>query len=135
MKRVLICGDREWWDERPIRELLLSLSRDSLIITGGCRGADRIANDIAESLGFPTKVEDAKWDEYAIKGIRYAAGPIRNRKMLEDYKPDIVYAFHDDIERSRGTKDMITIARNKGLPVVVITTYPQPEGEDYMSMF
>lgn len=135
MKRVLICGDREWWDERPIRELLLSLPRDSLIITGGCRGADRIANEIAESMGFATKVEDAKWDEYANMGIRRAAGPIRNRKMLADFKPDVVYAFHNDIEHSKGTKDMVEISRRKGVLVEIITTNPKVEGEDYMSMF
>jgi hypothetical protein len=33
-----------------------------------------------------------------------AAGPIRNRKML-DLKPDLVLAFHADLTNSKGTKD------------------------------
>lgn len=33
---------------------------------------------------------------------------------------DLVLAFHDDLESSSGTKDMLTIARKAGVPVEVI---------------
>ena len=35
--------------------------------------------------------------------------------------PNLVLAFHDDIESSRGTKNMVAIARKAGVPVEVIT--------------
>ena len=48
-----------------------------------------------------------------------AAGPIRNRQMLAA-KPDMVVAFHKDLATSRGTKDMVTIARKAGIPTLVL---------------
>lgn len=44
-----------------------------------------------ELLRFP-----AKWNEHG-----KAAGPIRNQQMLTEGKPDVVFAFHDDIASSK----------------------------------
>ena len=38
---------------------------------------------------------------------------VRNKKML-DMNPDLVIAFHDDIENSKGTKDCIKEAEKRG---------------------
>jgi hypothetical protein len=57
----------------------------------------------------------AKWEKYGL-----AAGPIRNQEMLDTYKPDLVVAFHNDIEHSKGTKDMITRAMNYGIEYKII---------------
>ena len=58
----------------------------------------------------------ANWVKYG-----RAAGPIRNRRMLELVPPDLVVAFHDDLESSRGTKDMVIAARQAEIPVRLIT--------------
>ena len=50
-----------------------------------------------------------------------AAGPIRNRKMLDEGLPDVVIAFHEDIERSKGTKNMISQACEQGIDVILIS--------------
>jgi hypothetical protein len=46
------------------------------------------------------------------------AGPIRNKQMLEEGKPDLVIAFWDG--NSPGTKNMIDQAQAKGISVKVI---------------
>jgi UDP-N-acetylmuramoylalanine-D-glutamate ligase len=43
-----------------------------------------------------------------------AAGPKRNRQMLDDAKPDLVVAFPG----GRGTDDMVNKAKSRGVPVV-----------------
>lgn len=57
----------------------------------------------------------AEWNKYG-----KSAGPIRNKKMIDEGNPDIVIAYHDDIENSKGTKNMITQAKDKGIKVQII---------------
>lgn len=114
--RILMCGDRNWTDEDAIASILKSLDPDKVhIIHGACRGADRIAGNVALSLGFTVSEYPARWHIY--KG---GAGPIRNQEML-DTGIHRVYAFHSDISKSKGTKHMIKIAKEAGVPVVLIT--------------
>jgi hypothetical protein len=40
--------------------------------------------------------------------------------MLTEGSPDLVLAFHDDLERSKGTKHMVGIARKAKVPVRVV---------------
>jgi hypothetical protein len=54
----------------------------------------------------------ADWDKYG-----KAAGPIRNKQMLDEGKPQAVIAFSYDLARSRGTANMVAQARDAGLPV------------------
>ena len=112
---VLVCGDREWKGYREIHARLSLLPRDTLVIHGAARGADTEAAQVAFDLGFDVIAYPAKWHLY-----RRAAGPIRNREML-DVGPDLVIAFHDYLENSKGTKDCVTEARKRGIPVEVIT--------------
>ena len=115
--KVLICGDREWDDREKIRGELRALRKtwDVLeICEGECRGADTIAREEAERMGIPVRPFPADWRRYGKR-----AGPIRNRQMLKEFAPDMVLAFHDDIERSRGTRDMVTIARAANIPTHV----------------
>lgn len=50
-----------------------------------------------------------------------AAGPRRNQQMLDEGKPLLVLAFHDDIKSSRGTKDMVSRAKRAGIRTYVIS--------------
>jgi hypothetical protein len=65
-------------------------------------------------MGLPVESFPADWEQYG-----RAAGPIRNQQMLEA-KPDRVFAFHEDLEHSKGTGDMVRRARKAGVPVEVI---------------
>ena len=56
--------------------------------------------------------------------LRYGrgAGPRRNRQMLDE-NPDIslVLAFHEDLGRSKGTRDMVRRSEKKGIRTKIIT--------------
>lgn len=53
----------------------------------------------------------ADWD-----GLGRKAGPIRNQRMLDEGKPDLVVAFPGD----KGTADMVRRARTASLEVLEI---------------
>lgn len=117
---VLVCGDRNWQNRASIEAALHSLNCEHAgnyikLIHGACRGADRMAESIARDLGWAVVGIPADWKRYG-----YAAGPIRNQQMLEQ-RPDLVLAFHSDLENSKGTKDMVRRARRASVPVVHFT--------------
>lgn len=89
--------------------------KGTVVIEGEASGADTWGRRAAESLGFEVLPFPANWDKYS-----KAAGPIRNRQMLDEGKPDLVLAFHDDIESSKGTKDCIKAAEQRGIPYIVL---------------
>lgn len=114
--RVLICGDRHWTDSHLIFEYLDGYSGTIEVVIHGCsRGADSIAGSIADQLNIPVERYPAQWSMYG-----RGAGPIRNQKMLDEGKPDFVWAFHNDIRNSKGTKDMITRTMLAEIPFLVI---------------
>jgi len=125
--RVLCCGDRNWSSFNIIRRELEKLPKDTEIIQGCANGADTMSAKIAKVLGLKlvsskdnnTVINKhgfpANWNKYG-----KAAGPIRNKQMLDEGKPDIVLAFHTNIEKSKGTKNMIEQAKKRGIKVLLI---------------
>jgi hypothetical protein len=111
VSRVLVCGSRDWQDIHAIRMRLVKLPPSSEILHGDAPGADTIAKWLAEDFGFTVRAFPADW-----KTHDKAAGPIRNRLMLDE-NPDLVIAFHRN--GSRGTADTIAEARRRGIEVEV----------------
>lgn len=109
--KVVVCGSRDWNRYRTIRKRLVELPKNAIIIEGGCDGADLIAREIALDIGLEVAEFPAAWKKYG-----KAAGPIRNIKMLNT-KPHLVIAFHDDLNKSKGTKHVIGEARKRGIEV------------------
>jgi hypothetical protein len=115
--KALVCGDRHWTNKAIIMKVLKEHGITQIIV-GGASGADTIAEECAKKIktiwGYPLVVWKymADWKKYG-----RAAGPIRNKQMLEMGKPQIVFAFHDDIESSKGTKNMIMQANKEDIPV------------------
>ena len=60
----------------------------SEIISGMASGADTFAVEWAARFGFPLRAFPAEWDKHG-----RSAGPIRNQRMLDEGKPDLVVAF------------------------------------------
>ena len=114
--RVLVCGDRNWFNRAAIRRELAKLPAGTIIIEGEARGADTIAREEALALGLSVKRFPADWAHFG-----RAAGPIRNLAML-NAKPDRVLAFHTNIAASKGTANMVKIATKAGKPVEVFTS-------------
>ena len=119
MTTVLVCGSRNWEDAVVIRWALTKLQTYDVttIIEGEAKGADIIARKEALQLGIEVIGMPAVWKKHG-----KSAGPIRNRRMLEIGKPDLVIGFHEDFENSKGTADMIKAARTKNIPVMVFNT-------------
>jgi hypothetical protein len=113
--RVLCCGDRNWTSYEIIRRELEKLRPDTFIIEGCANGVDSISGDVATQLGYIVLEFPADWKKYG-----RAAGPIRNKQMLDEGKPDLVLAFHTDIENSKGTKNMIEQSMKRKIRVVLI---------------
>lgn len=90
--------------------------RPILFAQGGARGLDehvRAWTSRARRAGLPIELVTftANWDEYGL-----AAGPKRNRAMLDAVQPHIVFAFEGD----RGTRDCVSAALQRKLPVVSV---------------
>jgi hypothetical protein len=120
--KVIISGDRNWTGpelEYKIECLLLQMPRNTLIIHGDCKGVDKTADKVARRLGFPISSKPADWERYG-RGAGSPAGPIRNTEML-NMGVDVVYAFHQNYEKSKGTKDMVNQAKDRGVPAYLIT--------------
>lgn len=101
-------------DVGTIRRVLSEYDDVELVITGGARGADLLAAQEARARGIRTSVLMADWNQYGL-----AAGPIRNREML-DKSPDVVIAFHNDLSMSKGTKNMVEQAKRADVFVRII---------------
>jgi len=113
--RLLVCGDRDWQDYDLLwREI--AVLNPAIVIEGEARGADLMARTAAYSLSIEVIAFSAQWDKYG-----RAAGHIRNHQMLTEGKPDMVLAFHDSITSSKGTANMIRIAKLAGVPVKLVS--------------
>ncbi|NLB34902.1 MAG: DUF2493 domain-containing protein [Elusimicrobia bacterium] len=81
------------------------------IFSGGARGADRMGELYARENFVPLKIFKADWDTHG-----RSAGPIRNRKMVEN--ADAAIFFWDG--SSRGTADCISCVQKKKLPIKLV---------------
>lgn len=122
--KLLIAGSRDWSDYDLVHSAIAALTDYdyTTIVHGGCRGADLIAAAAAKKLGLSVLAYPADWS------IGRKAGPLRNQRMLDENQ-DIRLAilFHDDIEHSRGTKDMLDRCIARGVKVRLVT-HGRPSG-------
>ncbi len=126
--KILVCGSRWWTDEEWIRRVLSQYPADTVIVHGDngyyhynddgdwvlYRGADKLADKVAKSLGMTT-LPFPYLSEFGKSG-----GIKRNIQMLDE-NPDIelVICFHEDLYGSTGSKHMVTIAKKAGIPVEI----------------
>lgn len=129
--RVLVCGGRDygWLDkdnhigrnqtEYDCLECTLNETTNPEhggkwsfeLICGMAFGADTMAYNWAKRHGITVHEFPADWKKYG-----KAAGPIRNKRMLDEGKPDLVIAFPG----GGGTANMVKLAREAGVEVVVV---------------
>lgn len=120
---VIVCGGRDYTDMDGAFKALDNLHTKlnfTQVVEGGARGADFLGRCWAAKNRIPCKTYSADW---ALHGR--AAGMLRNKRMLEEGKPNLVVAFPG----GRGTKNMITIARQGGISVVVMPPNVTPLSE------
>lgn len=114
MKLIVITGTREDTHKGKVAEQLSKLTPgEVLVIHGDAKGVDTEAEEVCIALGLDHIKFYANWKHYG-----RAAGPIRNRKML-DMIPTEVWAF--PVPHSIGTKDCMNEAKRRGITVKVFT--------------
>ena len=109
MFNIIIAGGRDFNDYELLKEkvdfYLTNIPKECIqIISGMASGADTLGYKYAIERGYPCIKFPAKWDIHG-----KAAGHIRNKAMAEH--ADALIAFWDG--KSRGTQDMIDIAKEK----------------------
>ncbi len=109
---VLVCGGREFCFRRVVYASLDGLiPRPTEIIHGGAWGADQLADDWAAFREVPRRTFLADWETHGKK-----AGPMRNQRMLDEGRPNLVIAFPG----ARGTADMVRRAKEARIPVIEV---------------
>ena len=111
---VVVCGSRDYTNSARIAERIRQLPADAVVHHGGARGADRLAAGYALAFRHEVHEHEADWEKHGRR-----AGYLRNLDMLHVHpRPELVIAFWDG--ESKGTKHMIDMARERGIPVEVI---------------
>jgi len=133
--KVIVCGGRDfkgWKTAKTALDFWLPRLPITAVIQGGQVsldpaerhlpweqrkkwGADYIAKRWAELRGIPVIEEAVSAEEW--KKLGGAAGPIRNRKMLDLHKPQAVISF----EGGSGTADMLRQARARGIKCIEVS--------------
>lgn len=80
-----------------------------VLIHGNAPGADRLSEEEVEKSHVTIERYSADWGRDGRK-----AGPIRNQRMLDEGKPDLVIAFPG----GKGTADMVRRAMAAGIKVI-----------------
>lgn len=129
--RVLVTGSRDWEDRFVVARALNEVcdefdlnfepdeygntmpdDRKITVVHGDCpTGADFFATDWCLGNFFVPETHPADWKEHG-----RAAGPIRNREMIES-GIDLVLAFNRN--KSKGTTGTIRMAEEAGIEVRV----------------
>lgn len=113
-QRVLVCGGRDYSDVGQLFDVLDTAHAANPIVDvihGNASGADSLAHEWAYRRRIRMRPFTADWKKHG-----KAAGPIRNQRMLDEGRPDMVIAFPG----GRGTADMIERANKAGVPVVIV---------------
>lgn len=135
MRKIIVAGSRNFQNIEYLFNILDSvITKDDIIVSGCAEGPDNMAISYGELRGITVEKYPAKWDDLSVlpcvkKINRYGkeynalAGYNRNKEMLEVLKqnPDggLVIAFWDG--KSKGTADMIKIARDNDIFVKIIS--------------
>ena len=103
-------GSRDYPNPAAIERFVESLPSNTIVVSGGARGTDTIAENAARARGLKVQVFPAQWNLYG-----RSAGYKRN--VLIVLAANYVVAFWDGT--SPGTKHTIDIAKEYGKRVVI----------------
>lgn len=110
--KIAVVGGRKFSNYNLLKETLEQEKFTGILISGGAKGADQMAERYALEKNIPTQIFRPLWDLHGKQ-----AGFIRNKKIVEAC--DKLIAFWDG--QSKGTSHSIYLARNAGKEVKVVT--------------
>jgi len=113
--KLAIVGDRHYRNygkfSKRVDKFIKENGKPTLIISGGARGVDHMAEQYAAEHEIPTKIFPADWEQFG-----RAAGPIRNADIVNACTH--VLAFMKS--GSKGTMSTVKIAAEVNKPRTVI---------------
>ncbi len=109
--RVLVTGGRGYTNKEQVRETLDGLENITLLIEGGCTGADNTSRIWALNKGVPTATYYPAWEKFG-----RAAGPIRNEWMIKFGQPDLAVVFPG----GKGTASMLELIKKAGIDHIIV---------------
>lgn len=109
--KIAVVGGRKFTNYNLLKSTLEKENYIGVLISGGAKGADQLAERYALEKNLPMQVFRPDWDQYGKQ-----AGFIRNKKIVEAC--DKLIAFWDG--QSKGTSHSIYLARNAGKEVKVV---------------
>jgi hypothetical protein len=110
-RQVAVVGSRDYGRLDLVRDFVLRLPKGSTVISGGARGVDQQAANVAKSRGLKTVVFHPDWQKHG-----RAAGLMRNVEIVAHAKQ--VIAFWNG--RSRGIFNTIVLAHRAGRLIVLL---------------
>lgn len=116
--KIAIVGSRDFnnydYLENRCNKFIKDIKEDIIIVSGGARGVDSLAQEYAKRKGFPILIYYPKWKDSRGHFDR-SAGFKRNVLIVDN--SDITLAFWDG--ESLGTRYTIDLATKKGKKVKV----------------
>src|SRR5689334_7221344 len=108
--RIAIVGSREYRRLDTVRDFVHSLPRTTVVVSGGARGVDWTAEQMARDLGMEVEIF---YPDYTKHGKR--APLVRNEQLAE--RCEEMRAFWDG--QSTGTQHALSCAKRLGRPAWV----------------
>ena len=134
LPRILISGSLIWplEDVIPaIHAVLLGFSegcgnRLIEVVHGAAPGADTAADLVAAGMGYSiTRCPILPRD----RGMGDKMAPlIRDRRMVETTRPDMIVGFPHPHSKTRGTWQTMAMGNDNGIPTYAVTSTPRPGG-------
>lgn len=113
--RLAIVGSRNFENYSHLKEVMTDFNSQygfpSTIVSGGAKGADKLAERYAKENNIPIIVFRPIWSKYG-----RGAGIIRNRDIVKQSTHMVAFC----IDHSKGTMNSINLAKEKGIHVVKV---------------
>lgn len=109
-QHIAVLGSRHFQNVDLVMEYVASLDDSTIVLSGGAKGVDTMAERCARERRLEVKIFEADWDRYGSR-----AGPMRNARIVAE--ADKVVAFWDG--KSRGTLNSVVQTVEAGKPVLV----------------
>ncbi len=113
--KIIVAGGRDIDEYKVVEDAIIEFTHNHMlehkieIVQGGAKGVDENARKYAIINNIQCRQFDADWNTHG-----KAAGPIRNKQMAE-YADALILVWDGN---SRGSKNMLKEAREKGIPVL-----------------
>lgn len=149
--RIQITGSRDYTDYQQMKDAIAYCMQERMvwddepliIVSGHAKGADALAERVAEEYHFDLELHPAEWGKHYLPGSELPEGAtlhcpanheglgickmagIRRNQVMLSRKPDVLLAFRKEGAANKGTQHMIDEAARRG-----IKTWIYEEAED-----